>query len=120
GLILTIGSTGGFVDSLARQISATASVTMLNRGLRDAFVARAGEWAKLPGVEAKVTSSPAGYASVSPSLFTTTAEHFIREPKLHEEAFGPAALVVQCKDAGEAARAVRTVGGSLTGTIHAG
>src|SRR5439155_25154779 len=39
---------------------------------------------------------------------------------LHEEAFGPGALVIQCKDLDEAIACLRSVGGSLTGTVHVG
>ena len=44
----------------------------------------------------------------------------MREAKLREEAFGPATLVVRCRDVREAASGVRAVGGSLTGTVHVG
>jgi 2,5-dioxopentanoate dehydrogenase len=118
GVVLVIGNVQKFVDSLAANIAAAAPVTMLNRPLRDNFLSRVHEWAKLSGVQSHGRSAPSGYASVSPSIFTTTAETFISEIALHEEAFGPAALIVQCKDAAEATRVLQTTGGSLTGTLH--
>ena len=45
---------------------------------------------------------------------------FLREPKLHEEAFGPAGVVVQCSNPEEAIACVESLGGNLTGTVHIG
>jgi 2,5-dioxopentanoate dehydrogenase len=109
-----------FVNALARNIQAAPQVTMLNRGLRDAFADRASAMSQASGVETVVVGKAAGHAGQTPALLVTTAEAFLREPLLHEEAFGPAGLVVQCDNAEEALACVESLAGNLTGTVHVG
>jgi NADP-dependent aldehyde dehydrogenase len=121
GLIFVVGDENrAFVDALAKQIAATARVTMLNKSLRDSFESRAREFSHIPGVKPVVATQPSAHAGASPALFETTCEVWMREPKLREEAFGPGTLVVRCRGVREAASGVRAVGGSLTGTVHVG
>ena len=53
-------------------------------------------------------------------LLETTADVFLREPRLHDEAFGPGGIVVDCKNAEQALACVESLGGNLTGTVHVG
>src|SRR5690606_271803 len=47
-----------------------------------------------------------------------SAEHFLRNPSVHEEVFGPAGLVVRCRNETELNAAVAALRGQLTGTVH--
>ncbi len=121
GLILTLGDSSKFINLLASNVSSAAPVTMLNQGLRAtiSFLAsRRGQG--VPGVTAHGASVASGHAAVYPSLFSTVADVFLKQPALRDEAFGPAALVVQCKSLDEVEAAIQATGGSLTGTIHIG
>ena len=121
GVIFAIGERASqFVDLLSEQIKSAAPVTMLNSNLRENFSSRAGTAAKTSGVQTLVEAKPSGAASMSPGLMRTTSDVWAKESELHEEVFGPAALVVECKSVDEACDAVRHVGGSLTGTVHVG
>jgi NADP-dependent aldehyde dehydrogenase len=60
------------------------------------------------------------HAQHSPMLFETTAETFLREPQLHEEAFGPGGILIECESADQALACLDSVGGNLTGTLHIG
>jgi NADP-dependent aldehyde dehydrogenase len=51
-------------------------------------------------------------------LFATTAKHFMETPKLLEEVFGPAALLIDCASEQELLQAAKTLNGQLTATIH--
>jgi NADP-dependent aldehyde dehydrogenase len=53
-------------------------------------------------------------------LLETTADVFLREPLLHEEAFGPGGIVVDCENAEQAVACIEALGGNLTGTVHVG
>ena len=57
---------------------------------------------------------------MAPTLFETTAAVFDRERGLHEEAFGPGGIVVECERPEEAITCVKALGGNLTGTLHIG
>jgi NADP-dependent aldehyde dehydrogenase len=122
GVILMLGDATHFVAELARNIAATPRVTMLNSGLCASFMKRIGDWPHLAGVKVHVAPGrPAGPgASVSPGLFETTADFFVHQADLREEAFGPAALVVRCDDELDIKHCLQSIGGSLTGTMHAG
>jgi NADP-dependent aldehyde dehydrogenase len=120
GLILLMGHPGHFVQMVKEHIAALPSATMLNQGLRDSFTRRAAQWSDLAGVTVHAHARPMNFASAAPGLYETTIETFLREPTLREEAFGPSALVVYCGSADEVGRALESIGGSLTGTVHTG
>jgi NADP-dependent aldehyde dehydrogenase len=97
-----------------------AGITMLNAGLRDSFSKRVASFATLPGVKVLVDGKPSDSARMAPVLLETTPQDWIRQRALHEEAFGPGALLIQCDDVDAALDALQSVGGSLTGTLQAG
>jgi NADP-dependent aldehyde dehydrogenase len=120
GLVLLVGQADGFVQALAKHIQSSPAFTMLNQGLRNSFCDRTTHFTKTPGVKTHVAGQSSGHAGAAGMLFETTAEHFAATPALREEAFGPAAVVVTCRDADQALAVAKSVGGSLTGTVHAG
>jgi len=54
-----------------------------------------------------------------PQLFETSADLFMNTPDLQEELFGPACLVVRCKDEEEMRQLIDMMPGQLTITFHA-
>jgi NADP-dependent aldehyde dehydrogenase len=120
GVILVIGEADAFIAKLAEEMKTAQPGTMLNQPLRDNFAKRVAAWGRTSGVTVRLASEPAGYALITPSLFETTADGFVRTPELREEAFGPAALIVRCNGIEDVARSLRVIEGSLTGTIHKG
>jgi NADP-dependent aldehyde dehydrogenase len=52
------------------------------------------------------------------ALFHVDVRDFLDDPALGEEVFGPAALVVRCRHAGDFAAALRRMEGQLTATLH--
>jgi NADP-dependent aldehyde dehydrogenase len=120
GLIFTIGDDNGkFVAALTKFIATQSACTMLNQGLRENFRARLGEIGAAAGVKTLAQGGPAEFAKMAPSLFETDAAAWQRTRHLHEEAFGPAALLVHCKNATEARTCIALMEGNLTGTVHA-
>jgi alpha-ketoglutaric semialdehyde dehydrogenase len=109
-----------FSDALAREVQAGSQVTMLNRSLRDSFSERAAAMTDVTGVKSTVQGKASDHARHGPILLETTAEVFLREPRLHDEAFGPGGIVVDCKTAEQALACVESLGGNLTGTLHMG
>ena len=121
GVILVVGdSDRRLIQALAQNVQSAPQVTMLNGALRDSFVHRATSLAKVDGVKSVISGSAAGTSGISPSLFETTADVFLREPTLRDEAFGPGTLVVECESDDQALACVQSVGGNLTGTVHVG
>jgi NADP-dependent aldehyde dehydrogenase len=121
GLIFVLGDRDRrFIDALAQHVQNATMVTMLNSSLRDAFVNSAGAFAKSKGVTTLVAGKASGHAQQSPMLFETTTDVYLREPRLHEEAFGPGGVVVRCDEPADALECIESLGGNLTGTVHVG
>jgi NADP-dependent aldehyde dehydrogenase len=121
GLIFTVGGNDqNFVRALSRQIGSAAPTTMLNHNLRESFREKVEQFAAVPGVHSVVVPQPAEFAKMSPALFETDAATWQREHRLHEEAFGPGAVVVHCRDINELLACLEQMEGSLTGTVHVG
>ena len=120
GIIFTVGEDTKFVSALAENISKAAAPTMLNAGLRENFCGRISSFEQVAGVKKIAEGKPQGHAQMGPTLFETSADVWRSNDKLHEEAFGPGALVVHCKNLQEAADCIDAIEGSLTGTVHTG
>jgi 2,5-dioxopentanoate dehydrogenase len=109
-----------FIDALTREVQAGSQVTMLNRSLRDSFSERAAAMADVKGVKSLVPGIASDHAGHGPMLLETTAEVFLHQPRLHDEAFGPGGIVVDCQSAEQARACVELLRGNLTGTVHVG
>jgi NADP-dependent aldehyde dehydrogenase len=123
GLVFVVGDAGDtddFIAALTKAIAASAGGAMLNATLRDSFCARAGEFAKTAGVKTLVNGSPAGHATMAPSLWETSARDWIANRSLHEEAFGPGALVIRCRSEQDVLSSLNQIEGSLTAALHLG
>ncbi|HWB54401.1 MAG TPA: aldehyde dehydrogenase (NADP(+)), partial [Tepidisphaeraceae bacterium] len=109
-----------FAESLAKAFSSAPGMTMLNSRLRDSFCDRTKSVAGAKGVKTVKNNAPAGHASVSPGLFVTDADDFLKQSTLREEAFGPATLLVTYDNVDQALKCVEAIGGSLTASVHVG
>jgi 2,5-dioxopentanoate dehydrogenase len=128
GLIFAVrgGDTETLVRTLADTINEAAPQPMLGERTRANFAARVRQVGGVGGVEVRA-GSPAAADSAgkdqpircAPVLFRTTFEIFKAQPTLHEEVFGPAAIVVLCENDRQLIDAAAAVQGSLTGTIWA-
>ncbi len=93
---------------------------MLDQSLRRNFCETTARFANTPGVTVHLANEPSGFASIAPLLFEVDATTWRQQQQLHEEAFGPAAIVVRCQDFADLRATIAAAGGNLTGTIHAG
>ncbi len=118
GLIFTVGDDAAFITSLAHKLTAAPQVTMLNQPLRENFTKQLRAVANVKGVKPLAQGTSAGFAMISPSLYQTDARTWRSEPKLHEECFGPATLVVHCDTVADVIDCIKHLEGSLTGTVH--
>lgn len=105
-----------FVQQLADALSAAKPHAMLHDGIRANFEAGAARVQGHAGVQTRVAGE-ATAATPQPRLFVTDAPTFIGSEALHEEVFGPSALVVSTKSFDESLAVLRAVQGSLTVTL---
>ncbi len=121
------------VRAMAEALNQSGTHTMLNHRVRAGYAQRVSEVAEVKGVEIRGGSVQAGHRTAAAAqtveagqpircsavLFRTTFEVFARTAALHEEVFGPAAIVVVCDTARQLVEAAASIQGSLTGTIWA-
>lgn len=98
-----------FVQALAQALAAATPHAMLNDGIRAGFEAGVARLAAEPGVQRLVEARA--------QLFRTDAATFVARPALHDEVFGPCALVVTVRSLDDIESVLQAVGGSLTVTL---
>lgn len=104
-----------FVQSLATALASQTTHTMLTPAIRagvDAGVRRLCDKGRVV-----LASTSADGPAPRPALARLPAQDFIADTQLHDEVFGPAALIVDAADLAEVAQVLEAVGGSLTATL---
>lgn len=109
-----------FQQAAKTAIEAKVATTMLNSGIHHAYEHGAAQWtsadkvSKLASGQASTASNCAG----QPMIFATKAQNFLATPGLMEEVFGPATLLITCKNAEEMITVAEHLSGQLTATLH--
>lgn len=109
------------VADLATKIGAAPEGTMLTRGIaesyRDTLISRleSGAAERVQGLGRTTEGCRA-----APEVLKVSAGHFLAEPELSEELFGPCTLAVVCSTEEEMLDVANSLAGQLTGSIHAG
>ncbi|MFH8482036.1 aldehyde dehydrogenase (NADP(+)) [Streptomyces sp. NPDC018055] len=116
------GDTGDqLVKALTETVSSTGSGVMLDRRMRDAFLAGVRERAQLPDVETPVTPGAAGEHTVSAGFLTVPAARLTAEgphDTLLEECFGPVTVIARYGSEDEVAAVLARLPGNLTATLQ--
>ena len=122
GLVFLIGSAAAerFAAQVAKEMSAVPATTMLAGDMRDNFCRITAAFAKFPGVQMPLAGVPVGFAGMLPQLLTVDSATWRAHGELREEAFGPASLVVYCRDLADLMETVALASGNLTATLHVG
>jgi 2,5-dioxopentanoate dehydrogenase len=135
GLIFTGRGAGTetLLKALNKGLDALTPQPMLSHRTRANYSRRIGEVSAVSGVDIRGGSPQAGHRNAatdtyepgtpirsSAALFRTTFDTFRKNPTLHEEVFGPAAIMITCEDEEQLAQAAASIHGSLTGSIWAG
>ena len=103
-------------------VEAKGATTMLNSGIHRAYCQGAAQWGKDSGVQTLSTGGApvAGPYEGQSMLFSTSARHFVETPRLLDEVFGPAALLIECSGTEEMFAVAKHLDGQLTATMHLG
>lgn len=120
GLIVAIENEGlnRFVKSLSEAIKNALPGTMLHQGIADNYNKRLAHSLEQKGVTIEGQSASDSNASQGkPSVASTLASTFLKNPLLAEEVFGPFSLVIKCKDINELHTVVSHLNGQLTASI---
>jgi 2,5-dioxopentanoate dehydrogenase len=99
---------------LAERLAGTGPGVMLSARLATSYAESVRVVSERPGVEILL----AGPSPGSAALLSVPAADFVRDPALHAEMFGPAALVVVADSLAAITAVVGALPGQLTGTLH--
>lgn len=123
GLVLALESPAldRFIDAATECMKQQPAGVMLNEGIQQAYNEGVATVSGQSGVTTQAVGesheSKPGYCG-QPTLMTVSGQDFITNSELTEEMFGPASLLVKCKDLDELLNVVKSLGGQLTGTVH--
>jgi NADP-dependent aldehyde dehydrogenase len=109
-----------FCVAAAEALQAKTAGTMLTAGIHKAYVEAVERRAGIAGVQllARGGAEGAGCAA-QPALYQCDAATFLATPALEEEIFGPASVLIRCRDEAELLAVAAHVEGQLTATVHA-
>ena len=118
--VVFVPAGSGFAERVADAVGQTGPVPMLTDGIAAAFAQGLAGLAAHDGVEV-VAGEPAQQPGTGSAvvLSTNTAAVLADPGSLLAECFGPSTLIVEYDDVDDALAAIRSVGGSLTATVHA-
>jgi len=120
GLILGVqgDALNQFVNTLASEIQTIEPATMLNEDVCNNYKKGLGTFVQMENVQLEGEAQTEAQAGQGKAVVCSVkATHFIDNPKLHQEVFGPSTLVVRCASANELLTVVQHLEGQLTGTI---
>ena len=121
GLILANDSPAlnQFITHLADAIVKIDPTCMLHPNIRKAFTHLKEEVTSQPEVSVITEQIEAEGNYADQTVATVSGAAFLKNPKLHQEVFGPFSVVVKCKNQNELLEIIEGLEGQLTGTIIA-
>jgi alpha-ketoglutaric semialdehyde dehydrogenase len=122
GLVLGLRGTAfdKFVDAAATALKAKGAGTMLTPGIHQAYQSGVARLSAIDGVRLLAQGGDQGAGcAAQPSLYACDASTYLSTPALEDEIFGPAALLVACRDEAEMMALTEHLEGQLTATVHA-
>ena len=125
---LVIGLAGpqleAFTAAAAQALQAKGAGTMLTAGIHKAYVDAIEKRGGVQGLTllargTGVTNPEGQGCAAQAALYLCDAATFLANPALEEEIFGPASVMIACRDEGEILAVARHLEGQLTATVHA-
>jgi NADP-dependent aldehyde dehydrogenase len=111
-----------FLEDFAIQMSATIPATMLNKNIFKAYIDGVKYLQDAPEVALLGKASTEAMdekLEAQPIVHTIRAADYLSNKLFSTETFGPASLVVLCKDNAELGEVLHSFEGQLTATVHA-
>jgi NADP-dependent aldehyde dehydrogenase len=122
GLLVALASPAltAFEQQLSDQVKRMIPVHLLHEGIAEAYGRHRSKALQTVGVSVLALSDKeAASQQGQPTVATIKAEQWLQQPHLHQEVFGPYALLIACANSEEMMAVARTTEGQLTTTIMA-
>jgi len=125
---LVIGLAGAQLDAFAaaaaEALAAKGAGTMLTAGIHKAYTDAIEKRTGIEGLTLVGKGSDAGSAegtgcAAQAALYRCDAATYLATPALEEEIFGPASILIACRDEAEILAVAKHLEGQLTATVHA-
>jgi NADP-dependent aldehyde dehydrogenase len=121
GLIFAVGGAAfdRFAAAAAGALSSSAAQTMLTPGIHGAYTRASESLAQTTGVAMQARGCDTnGPNQAQAALFVTDADTFTANPRLAQEVFGPAAILVRAPNVESLLALVASLEGQLSATLH--
>jgi NADP-dependent aldehyde dehydrogenase len=109
--------TQAFAQHAADGLSAVGPQVMLTDGIAQAYREGCQRVGQGSGVRPLHATEPSG-RNATPFLYEVSGEHFLAQPHLAHEVFGPLGLVVRVTDAAQMVAVAEAMEGQLTATVQ--
>ncbi|MES3020274.1 MAG: aldehyde dehydrogenase (NADP(+)) [Pseudomonadota bacterium] len=106
-----------FAGAAAKALGGAPCATMLTAGIAASYQRGIEQIAGEPAVST-LMHAVQQCGKGAPALFQTSADDWMGNPALHQEVFGPAALLVACRDADQMHELAELLEGQLTVTLQ--
>jgi len=121
---LVIGLAGeqleAFTAAAAEALQAKGAGTMLTAGIHKAYVDAIEKRGGVSGLTLVARGSAEGQGcAAQAALYLCDAATFLANPALEDEIFGPASVMIACRDEAEILDVANHLEGQLTATVHA-
>lgn len=108
-----------FMPLAAAAVRGSGALTMLTPHIHRAYQTRLEQLEDAPGVTVVARGERGEGCRSQAALLAADAESVLAERGLQEEVFGPASLIVRCRDAHQMREVAERLEGQLTACVHA-
>ncbi len=106
-----------FKNLLAEKLDQVAGAVMLNEGIAKNFSKKKAQL--IDDQVSALTDGSVEDSTATASLVSVSGRHFLNNPNLHEEVFGPLSIIVECENDQELLAVTKALTGQLTLSIMA-
>jgi len=117
GIAIVLDGAAPFVDAAKSALSEASPQVMLTDAIALAYGSGAAEIKKTKGVRCLLETTSGG-RTASPNLFEVDGADWLENENLHEEVFGPLAIVVHAENLDQMHEIAKGLKGQLTCTLH--
>ncbi|TLX48442.1 aldehyde dehydrogenase [Pseudoalteromonas phenolica] len=118
GLWLVPNSSVALVESVKKTVAASSSDTLLSPNILNSFKQAMVERSDIEGVELLAAAELSEAFHANAHIFKTDIDTYLNTPALHEEVFGPAAMLVTFDSLAQLETLIDGLEGQLTASIH--
>jgi len=108
-----------FVEKAKEKLNQSTGGTMLHKGIKSNYDGKLKEISDQKGISVIASGAGQGACVGRAHLLKTDGGTFSANEILQEEIFGPASIIVECKDSAEMLRTANSFKGNLTATLQA-